>query len=428
MAKYRVVVTGRGIVSPLGIDVKAHRENLFAGESVLGKGKRLSSLGFYSTYGGEVSEAELKIASGVVPPKQRKFMNRSAIMAAVASSHAAEEAGLKGAGISPERLGIFLGTWFTFDPDLPFFIRYVQNSESTTRPHEMDSEIANLSCLKTMNPVDYSIKVLPNLTAAHLAILHDVQGASRVIADGWRGGLLAIAQAAHAIGNGELDIALAGGSESPLEGGIFCELSVLGNMVHDGNDLEGVCCPFDSRRRGIVLGEGAGVVVLEEREHALARQAKVYGEITGSGSSAPSPVRSEDALALSMRNALGESGVEPEEIDFIHANGDSTPTNDHAECRAVKDIFGPSGRTVPVTATKSLHGHLLSGAGGVELVSSLMMLEQGMIAPIANCKNPDPECELDLVRDSHREKPGMEMALINAFGLFGEGASLVVRR
>lgn len=171
------------------------------------------------------------------------------------------------------------------------------------------------------------------------------------------------------------------------------------------------------------------MVVLEERDHALRRGATLYGEIAGSGCSAPTPAdQRERSLELSIRNALRDSGLDPGEVAFVHANGDSTLDNDRAEWKAVRNVFGPRARAVSVTATKSLYGHLLSAAGAVELISSLIMLERGVIAPIANCRCPDPDCDLDLVRGEPRVKPNMGSAVINAIGLFGEAASLVVRR
>jgi 3-oxoacyl-[acyl-carrier-protein] synthase II len=428
MAERRVVITGRGILSPLGVGIGAHQAGLLAGRSVVRRSERLSRLGFPLCSVGEIPEEALKNSNTAIPQKQKKLMNRASILAATASFLASEEAALGQAKVEPTRAGVFLATWFTFY-DLSSFVRYLDGVGSGQRPHVMDQEKANIRCVETMNPVDYSLKVLPNLTAGHLAIFHQAQGCSRLIADGWRGGLLAVAQAAQAIRYGELDVALAGGSESPLEEGIFCELSTLAAVARDDGEPARMCRPFDARRRGLVPGEGAGVVVLEERGHALDRGAALYGEIAGSGCAAPGPTgHRERSLGLAMKKALEESKLGPEEVDFIHANGDSTLENDRAEWEALKSLFGARATAFPVTATKSLHGHLLSASGAAELISCLIMLDQGVIAPIANCDDPDPECGLDLVRNTARATPGMKRALLNAVGLFGEGASLVVQR
>ena len=196
-----------------------------------------------------------------------------------------------------------------------------------------------------------------------------------------------------------------------------------------GEDQDRICRPFDVRRSGLVLGEGAAVVVLEERDHALERGATIHGEVAGSASVASRRGgQGEDGLSLSMKKALGDAGVSLEDVDVIHANGDSTTENDRAEWLAIRRVFGEKASHLPVVATKSLHGHLLSAAGAVELVSSLMMLERGVIPPIANYDRPDPECDLDLVQGLPRKTPGIKSVILNAVGLFGEAASLVVVR
>ncbi len=428
MSYQRVMITGRGVVSPLGVGLKAHRERLLTGCSVISRCDKISSLGFSLSSAGQIPQNELSNFVDRIPRKQKKLMNRAGVLAGVASSLAVEEAGLGQADIDPARSGIFLATWFTAY-ELPSFIRYLGKSESDKEPHRLDDEKANRNWMESMNPVDYSLKVLPNLTAGHLAILHQAQGYSRLIADGWRGGLLAVAQAAEAIRHGELDVALVGGSEATLEEGILCDLATFEIMAKDGKDPDRACRPFDACRSGSIMGEGAGIVVLEERDHALKRGATIYGEVAGSASSGPGRQdKSEGALILSIRKTLADARISPDDIDMIHANGDSTFVNDRAEFLAINSVFGPRAHHIPVTATKSLHGHLLSAAGVVELISSLIMLEEGVIPPIANCDSPDPECTLGLIRDKPQERPNMESILLNAVGLFGEAASLAIRR
>ncbi len=428
MTGRRVVVTGRGVISPLGIGIEKHRARLFSSSPCIRKSERLSAMEYPLSSAGEIPAETLEPFMSLIPPKQRKLMNRAGIFVAIASLLAAKEAKLDEIELEPTRMGIFLATWFT-SYHLPSFVRYLADTESRETAGAMDSEKANTAWLEKMNPLDYSLKVLPNLSAGHLAILHQAQGGSRVIADGWRGGLLAVAQAAQAIREGELDVILAGGSESPLEDGIFGDLCNLSLVAKDEGCTDGICRPFDVTRRGTVLGEGAGVVILEEREHASRREVAIFGEVTGWGSAGPGQegdrVR---ALTLSMRKALAQSEIEPGEVDIIHANGDSSLENDEAESIAVDHVFKHSAADIPVTATKSLHGHLLSATGVVELISSLIMLEEGMVPSIAHCERPDPKCHLNLVRGSPLEKPALNAVLLNAIGLFGEAASLLIKR
>ncbi len=428
MSYERVMITGRGVVSPLGVGLEAHREGLLTGRSTISRCEKLSSLGVSLLAVGKVPDQELVNFVDRIPKKQKKLMNRAGVLAGVASSLAVEEAGLGQADIDPARSGIFLATWFTAY-ELFSFIRYLGKSESEKEPHRLDDEKANRHWMEGMNPVDYSLKVLPNLTAGHLAILYQAQGHSRLIVDGWRGGLLAVAQAAEAIRHGELDVAVVGGAEASLEELILCDLATFEVMAKDGKDPDRVCRPFDVCRGGSVVGEGAGVVVLEEKEHAVNRGAKIYGEVVGSASSAPGREdKRKEALIRSMTKAMADAKISPDEIDLIHANGDSTVVNDRAESLAISSAFESRAPHIPVTATKSLHGHLLSAAGAVELISSLIILEHGVIPPIVNCDSPDPECHLDLIRDLPRENQGMNTVLLNAMGLFGEAASLVIRR
>jgi 3-oxoacyl-[acyl-carrier-protein] synthase II len=416
------------VVSPLGVGIRAHGEGLLAGRSVISGCKRLSALGVPLAIAGQIHEEQLEESARLIPKKQRKLMNRATVLASIASYLASEEAGIGDARIDPTRLGVVFATWFTSYEFLPF-IRYLGETESKDRPRGMDVETANRRWMERMNPVDYSLKVLPNLTAGHLAILHQAQGYSRLLADGWRGGLLAVAQAAETIRHGELDLVLAGGAEAPLEEGVICDLSGIGVMAIDGRGNGDHCMPFDARRNGIVLGEGAGVVVLEERNHALERGATIHGEVVGSASAAPGRGdQGEVGLSLSMKRALREAETELVDVDVIHANGDSTFEHDRAEWEAIRRVFGLKASHLPIAATKSLHGHLLSAAGAVELISALIMLERGVIPPITNYDSPDPECDLDLVHGLPREMSGMETIILNAMGLFGEAASVVVRR
>lgn len=426
MADRRVVISGRGVISPLGIGIESHQESLFSNRSFIRRSERLSLMDYPLYSAGEVSEEALQRALTIIPPKQRKLMNRAGILAAIASFQAAQEARLETDGVDPDRVGVFLATWLTCY-DFPSFFKYLADTESKQNTGSMDSEKANIQWLEKMNPVDYSLKVLPNLTAGHVAILHQARGASRVIADPWCGGLLAVAQASQAIQDGELDVVLAGGAEAPLADGIFGDLCKLWVTAKSQNGAEGLCRPFDVGRLGTVIGEGAGVVVLEERDHALQRQATIYGEIQGWSSSGPRPEgQGEASLKSSMGKALLASGLSIHQVDLIHANGDSTPINDRTEWRAIEQLFGAQATVPPVTATKSLHGHLLSAAGAVELISALIMLERGRIPPIVYCDQPDPDCNLNLIRGATCERPEVKTVLLNAMGLFGEAASLIV--
>ncbi|MFQ5903106.1 MAG: beta-ketoacyl-[acyl-carrier-protein] synthase family protein, partial [Candidatus Binatia bacterium] len=323
----------------------------------------------------------------------------------------------------------------------PIFLRWMAEAESSERAETLDLHKANSYCMTSINPMDFSLKTMPNLTAGHIAIAHNAQGFCRVIADGCTGGLQAIGQAFLAIKEDQLDIALCGGAEAPLEEFVFVNFCTMDFLAQGVKEPERACCPFDAGRRGAVLGEGAGILVLEEYEHALSRGAKIYGEVLGFGAAAGditvSPQSSTisdqskvdkvtERLSLAMRAALAEA--ETDQVDLIAPNGDSTKTHDLAETQAIREVFGPMAKGIPISATKAMHGHLISASGAVEFMTCLTALDRGIIPPTINLRNPDPLCDLDYVPNTPRPWPNMRTVLVNAVGLFGEGASIVVRK
>ncbi|MFQ5898660.1 MAG: beta-ketoacyl-[acyl-carrier-protein] synthase family protein [Candidatus Methylomirabilia bacterium] len=429
----RVVVTGRGVVSPLGIGLDAHWAAGLAGRSAIKLSPRLAAHGLPVALAAEIADEALAVPLGRFSRKQLKLCNRMTCFAMLAGSLAAEEASLDPSSVDPTRFGTFLGTFFTA-LDLSPFLQLLGASESEPEPGRLDLAKANAYCMTTVNPIDYSLKTIPNLSAGHLAIAHNAQGICRVVADAPTGGLQAIAQAAWAIREGLIDMALAGGAEAPLDEMIFMNLCTLGFLAQDGGAPEEACAPFDARRRGTVLGEGAGIVVLEELEHARARSARVLGELLGSGvvggddSLYETPDVDGIARRLELAMARALDVAEISEVDVIFANGDGTRERDQAESIAVRALFGSRADKIPLTAPKALHGHLMSAAGPVELITCLRSLEQGIIPPTLHSRHPDPLCDLDYVPNQPRIEPMMRRAMVNGIGLFGESASLVVGR
>lgn len=436
----RVVVTGIGVVSPLNIGIEKHWDALISGRSAVARSKRLVDQGFPVDVVAEIPEPILRRELTRLPRKQLKLFSRVALFGMIGSSLAVEDGGLKNDSIDPVRFGVFLGTCIT---TLHFqtFLHWMAETESSEVARTLDLIKANAYCMTSINPMDYSLKTMPNLTAGHIAIAHNAQGFCRVIADGCTGGLQAIGQAFLAIKENQLDAALCGGAEAPLEEFIFVNFCTMNFLAQEVEEPERACCPFDVERRGAVMGEGSGILVLEELGHALGRGAKIYGEVLGFGASAGditfSPHSSAvgdqskvngvtERLSLAMRAALAEAGTN--KVDLIAANGDSTKTHDLAETQAIKGVFGPAAREIPISATKAMHGHLVSASGVVELMTCLLALERGIIPPTINLRNPDPLCDLDYVPNTARPRPNMGTALVNAVGLFGESASIVVRK
>ncbi len=436
----RVVVTGLGVVSPLDIGMGGHWEALISGRSAVARSQRLAAQNFPVDVVAEIPEPVLQKQLKRLPRKQLKLFSRVALFGMIGSSLAVEDAGLSNASNDPRRFGVFLGTFFT-TLDFPTFLRWMAGAESSERAETFDLHKANTYCMTSINPMDFSLKTMPNLTAGHIAIAHNAQGFCRVIADACTGGLQAIGQAFLAIKEDQLDIALCGGAESPLEEYIFVNFCTVDFLAQEVEEPERACCPFDAERAGAVLGEGAGMLVLEEYEHALGRGAKIYGEILGFGAAAgdiavspQSSVISDhskvdrvtERVSLAMRAALTEAGTD--QVDLIAPNGDSTKTHDLAETQAIKEVFGSAAKGIPISATKAMHGHLVSASGAVEFMTCLVALDRGIIPPTINLRNPDPLCDLDYVPNTPRPRPNMRTALVNAVGLFGESASILVRR
>jgi len=222
------------------------------------------------------------------------------------------------------------------------------------------------------------------------------------------------------------DLVVAGGSEAAITNVCLAAFKRMGAMSKSG-----LSCPFDARRDGFILGEGAGVFVLEAEEHAKARGAKVYGKVAGYGASNDAfhitmPDEEGKGAVRSMRRALEDAGAQPKDVGYINAHGTSTPYNDKIETIAIKSVFGSNGGVPPVSSTKSAIGHLLGAAGAVEAVISLSAIERGVLPPTLNLEEPDPECDLDYVPDGPREAPGLTTVLSNSFGFGGQNATLVL--
>jgi len=430
----RVAITGMGIVSPLGIGKEEHWAGLASGRTAIARSQRLANQDFPVQVVAEIPDSTLQGQLHRLPRKQLKLFSRVMRFSMIAAALAVEDCALGDSPIDATRYGVFLGTFFT-TLDLPAFLQWMSEAESTASAETLDLCRANSYCMTSINPVDYSLKTMPNLAAGHIAIGQNAQGFCRVIADGCTGGLQAVGQAFLAVRENQLDIALCGGAEAPLEEFVFINLCTLDFLGRNGADAGTVCRPFDVGRSGAVLGEGAAMLILEEWERARTRGAPIYGEIIGYGVSAGDAtvgLESErvkavaERLGLAMGSALEQAGIEG--VDMIAANGDSTKVNDLAETRAIKQVFGAKAKEVAITASKALHGHLISGSGPLEISGALLALNRNLIPPTLNLRCAEEQGDLHYISGRALERTGMKSALVNAIGLFGESASLVVRK
>lgn len=402
-----VVITGRGIVSPLGIGFDQHWSAMVRGEAALVRSPRLGALGLPSSRGAEVPAEMLTPHLARFPRKQQKLYNRMTLLAMVAAALAMEDAGLALGDVDPTRLGIYLGvnvvSW-----ELSLLLEFLGASESDTRPGELDLARANAYCMRAINPLDYSIKALPNLTAGYVAIAHNAQGACRAYTDGAVGGLLAIGDAYWAIREGDLDVALAGGADAQVEEMIYASAIGMGIGARDGQ-----------AGSGMTLAEGSAFLVLEAEDRArargAARRARLLGWSSVLGGSRLAAETEPDILAgrisRAMLEGLGAAGLT--RADLLALHGDGTAVVEAAE-RAGVEALPVGSRPLASVALKRLHGHLGAATAPAETLACSACLQHGMI-PRAIFEGFVPAVSVEPAT-----------ALVNAVGLFGEVACLAL--
>jgi len=420
-------VTGVGVVSPLGVGVQEHWGALTSGRSAVSLVDRLARLGFPIAVAAEVPPSAAAVCVSRLPKKQVKLYNRATAFAMAAASLAAEDAAMTAPLADPARAGVFLATLF-----IPYPVRSLLNLlpavESPTVRNQADLGRALKQCMVSVNPLDLSLKIVPNLAAGHIAIHFGLRGACRTIADGWTGGLTAIAQAATAIRDGELDLAICGGAECPLEDLVFADLCATDLLSPPADAPDRTCRPFGVGRQGTVAGEGAAVLVLEAEEHAARRGVRARAVYAGfgaaSGDASPEGIR--DSLGRAVRAALAEAGCDAAYAVCLH--GDGSARNDLGEAAAVRALGIETGAAPLVYATKGAHGNLFSAAGPLDVAGAVMALERAVLPPSRNCDETDPACAMTLATKGSRRVAGMRTVLVNALGEFGEAACLAITR
>ncbi len=424
----RVVITGIGLICPLGIGLEPTWAALSEGRGAV---KRIQSFpvdGLPCEAGAEALGFDPR---ALAVPKHRKplqkslkYMARDIQLAVAAAEMAISDAGLAEGGVDPTRIGVDLGAGLisTELDELAPAINLATHPDGS-----FDFAVYGREGLPLIPPI-WLLKYLPNMLACHISILWDCQGPSNSITEAEAASNVAMGEAFRIIAKGRADVMISGGADSKIHPLSLVRMSLLDQMSRWEGDLSAACRPFDRRRSGWVPGEGAGILILEEREHAIARGARIYGEILGYGSGCdarpgggldPEGVGTEVAL----RAALKDAGIEPSQVGHVNAHGAATVASDSAEARALNRVFGEE---VPVTAMKGALGNLVSGCGAVELIGSLLAANRGLIPAIVNCDDPDPEFRLDLVTGSAR--PTHNPIFVNTnLTRHGQAAALVVK-
>ncbi len=407
----RVVATGLGVVAPNGIGVDTFWKNLVNGVSGIDHITRFDACKHDTKIAAEVKGFDPLL---YMEKKEVKKMDRFIHYALAAATMAVDDAQLTVTEAEQGRIGVLIGTGMGGIPAL-----------EETHKILLDKGPSRISPF-------FIPSIITNLASGHIAIRFGVRGPNLCVSTACATGNHAIGDAFELIRRGMADVMFAGGTEaviSPLTIGGFGAMKALSTR----NDApQRASRPFDKGRDGFVMGEGAGILILEELDHALRRGAKIYGELTGYGMSAdafhmtaPEP---EGAGAItSMTLAMDTAGITPEEVDYINAHGTSTPAGDSAETKAIKKVFGDHAYRLAVSSIKSMTGHLLGAAGGIEAVATVLTIHHGMIPPTINYDEPDPECDLDYVPNKVR-KADVRIAFSNSFGFGGTNATLVFKR
>ncbi len=411
MSKRRVVITGLGILSPLGNDLASSWDGIVNGRSGIGPITHFDASAFTTRIGGEVRDFD---PAAWVAPKDIKKMDPFVHYGVAASMMAIKDAGLEIGGADAERIGVALGAG----------IGGLKGIEETTL------KLAEGGPRK-VSPF-YVPSTIINMIAGQVSIMTGAKGPNIAAVTACTTATHNIGLAMRMIQYGEADAMIAGGAEyatTPTSVGGFCAMKALSTR---NDDPARASRPWDRDRDGFVMGDGAGVLVLEEYERAKARGARIYCELAGFGMSGDAfhmtaPSESGDGAARCMRNAIKDAGIETSAIGYVNAHGTSTPVGDLAETMAIKAALGDAASRVMVSSTKSMTGHLLGAAGGVEAVFSTMALHTGVVPPTINLDNPSEGCDLDYVPHTAREAK-IDVAMSNSFGFGGTNGTLVFRR
>ena len=412
MSKRRVVVTGLGIVSPVGNDVSTAWDSIVSGRSGIRPVTRFDTTNFPVHFGGEIRELNLE---PYISPKEARRMDAFMQYGVVAGIQAMRDSGLTVTDANTERVGIMMGAG-------------MGGLESIEEAYDR--------YLETKSPKKVSPFFIPgsiiNLVSGHLSIAFNITGPNLAVATACTTSTHAIGLALRLIQSGDVDAMLAGGSEMalcPTGMSGFCQAKALS---HRNDDPAAASRPWDKDRDGFVMGDGAGAMLLEEYEHARARGAKVYAEVIGFGMSGDAyhvtaPPENGEGARKSMVNALRDAALNPDQIQYVNAHATSTEIGDRAETNAMRRAFGDAANQLAVSSTKSMTGHLLGAAGAVEAIFSVLALRDQIAPPTINLEQPGEGCDLDYVPKSARNMR-LEHTLSNSFGFGGTNGSLIFRR
>ena len=411
MSERRVVITGMGVITPLGSDLNVFWQNLLAGNSGIGPVTRFDATNFDCKIGGEVKDFN---PEDFMPAKETRRTDRFTQYAVGAAKLAVADSKLECGKEDLNRVGVLIGSG----------IGGMETIEEQT------------AILLKKGPGRVSPFMIPmlivNMASGYVSMLLGAKGPNLAVVSACATATHAIGEATRAIVHNDADVMIAGGSEAAITQLGYAGFCSMRAMSTRNNEPQRASRPFDAERDGFVMGEGAGVCILESLEHAKRRGARIYCEIVGYGitgdayhMSAPAPEG--EGAARSMAMALNHARLNPEQIDYINAHGTSTPVGDKCETQAIKKVFGAHAKKLAVSSTKSMTGHLLGAAGAVETAICALAIQHNIVPPTINYENPDPECDLDYVPNKAREMK-VHVCVNNSLGFGGHNATLIVKR
>jgi 3-oxoacyl-[acyl-carrier-protein] synthase II len=409
-ADRRVVITGLGVVTSIGHDVASFWASLVAGRIGVNRITLFDPSSFACQIGAEVRDWDV---TAHMDPKEARRNDRYTHFGFVAAKQAVADSGLQMSGEDPDRVGVIIGSGI-----------------GGMHTYETQLQILHDRGPRKVSPFTIP-SLIGNMCSGLVAIELGARGPNFGMVSACATGTHSLGEAAHAIRRGDADVMVAGGSEAavtPFAYASFCSMKAMSTR---NDEPQRASRPFDRNRDGFIMGEGAGVLVLESLEHAQARGARIYCELAGYAATCDAyhitqPDPDGKGLSMAMRRAMASAEVAPAQVDYINAHGTSTPYNDKFETLAIKREFGDSARTVAISSTKSMTGHLLGAAGGIESVICVKTIENGVIAPTMNLDDPDPDCDLDYVPNAAREAR-VRIVLSNNLGFGGQNASVIFR-
>jgi 3-oxoacyl-[acyl-carrier-protein] synthase II len=418
----RIVVTGLGCVTPVGNDVPSMWKSLQESANGVGKITLFDAANFPTKFAAEVKDFHLE--DHYADAGRFELAGRNVQFAVAAAMQAIKDSGVLDTPVDPAQFGVYLGA----GEGQQDFVVFMNMISQARRNGELDLERFTKAGLEQLNP-KRELEQEPNMPAGHLANLFNAQGPNLNCLTACAASSQAIGEASEIIRRGDADVMLSGGAHSMIHPFGVTGFNLLTALSTRNSDPAHASRPFDKERDGFVLGEGAGMLVLEELERAKARGARIYGEVVGYGSSADAyritDIHPEGRGAtMCMKMALRDASLNPEDIDYINAHGTSTAVNDRVETMAIKQACGSAAPTTPVSSIKSMMGHLIAAAGSVEAITCLLAINDDVLPPTVNYRTRDPECDLDYVPNTARNAK-VRRALSNSFGFGGQNISLI---